>query len=341
MKTPTLQLRELLAWVALACAIVLFSVTISFAQDKPEKKSEIKIKIQRDENGKKTKIDTTITADQLPALKEYLKDLNIDFDADGEGWGFKDGDLQGNGNMTMHFKHPKMSKEDREAFERDMEKLKDEMKDLDHEMQDMHIEMYGFNDGDPENFDLHLKMPRTPTAPMPPSANGFYFYGDDEDSDSGCAHGKHFNFRFHSLNDEIPDSLSGDDHVILYGDKGEEAPVFEKEIITKDGEKVFIYKRKMPKEEMQKVSAGMPVTKVKAYPNPGNGKLSVSFTAPNKGDILITINDEKGKEVYSKSLKDFSGEYFNQIDISDKGKGTYFLKITQGDDSITKKLVVE
>lgn len=335
-------MREMLAWIVLACALILFSVSISFAQDKKQdQKSEIKIKIQKDENGKKTRIDTTITADQLPALKEYLKDLDIDFDADGDAWSLGNG-FNGGGNMNLHFKHDKMSKEDREAFERDMEKLRDEMKDLDKELNGMHIEMFGFDDNDPENFDLHMQFPRTPLPPQGPHA--FYFHNDgDEDGDdeTGCGKGKHFNFKFHALNDELPDSLNDENHIIMYGSKGEETPVFEKEIVTKDGDKIFVFKRKLPKEEQAKASASMPVTKVKVYPNPGNGKISVSFNAAAKGDVLVSITDAKGNEVYSKSLKDFSGEYFNQIDISDQGKGTYFLKITQGDDSITKKLVVE
>ncbi|MEO8087479.1 MAG: hypothetical protein ABI763_11695, partial [Bacteroidota bacterium] len=298
MKTTRLQIREILAWIVLVCAIVLFSVSFSVAQDKKKSKnSEIKIKIQRDENGKKTSIDTTITADQLPALKEYLKDLNIDFDADVNGWGFKDGDIKGSGNMNIHFRHPEMSKEDREAFERDMEKLKSEMKDLDHELKGMHIEMFGFDDNDPENFDLHLKMPRVPKAPMPPgSSNAFYFYGDDDDSDSECDHGKHFNFNFHSMSDDVPDSLNDEKHIILYGAKGEETPVLEKQITTKDGEKIFIFKRALPKSETAKASASMPVTKVKVYPNPGDGKISLSFTANSKGDVLLIISDAKGNE---------------------------------------------
>lgn len=342
MKTTAFNTRELVAWVVLACAILLFSVTVSFAQDKnrkQEKKSEIKIKIQKDENGKKTSIDTTITADQLPALREYLKEMNIDFDADADGWGSGSGNGSGRADVKMHFRHPEMSKEDREAFERDMEKLRDEMDNLDHELKDMHIEMYGFNDSDPENFDFHMEMPRIPDVPMP-SANGFYFY-DDDGSGAGCGQGNHFNFRFHSMNDDVPDSLNDENHIILYGAKGEDTPVLEKEITTSDGDKIFVFKRKLPKEEPPKATASMPVTKVKVYPNPGDGKISISFTAASKGDIEITITDPKGKEVYSKTLSAFSGEYFNEVDISGKGKGTYFLKITQGDDSITKKLVVE
>jgi hypothetical protein len=331
MKTTTLQPREILAWIILVCAIILFSVTVSLAQDIKEKKSEIKIRIQKDADGKQIEIDTTITSDQLPALKEYLKDLDIDLDAESSGSG--NGKME-NGEMVLRFKHPQMSKEEREAFEKEMEGLNKEMEDLDHEMKDFHIEMFGFNDGDPENFDIHMHMPKTPGQP-----DAFYF-GDD-DSDSDCGSGNKFSYRFRHHNDEIPDSLDDEKHVILYGSKGEEAPVIEKEIITKDGNKVFILKRNLPKEAQAKVSASMPITKVKVYPNPGNGKLSVSFTAATKGDVTISITDAKGAEVYNKTIDAFSGEFFSQVDISGKGKGTYYLKIEQGDDSITKKILVE
>jgi outer membrane lipoprotein-sorting protein len=117
--------------------------------------------------------------------------------------------------------------------------------------------------------------------------------------------------------------------------------VLEKEIITSDGEKIFVYKRKLPKEEQSRISASMPITKLKVYPNPGDGKFSLSFTSNTKADVEISITDAKGTAVYSKTIDNFSGEYFNEVNISDKGKGTYYLKITQGEDSITKKILVE
>ena len=74
---------------------------------------------------------------------------------------------------------------------------------------------------------------------------------------------------------------------------------------------------------------------------PSNGKISVSFHARSKNDLTISITDVRGKEVFSDKQNDFSGEYSNQVDLSNKGKGTYFIKITHGDDSITKKIMVE
>ena len=85
----------------------------------------------------------------------------------------------------------------------------------------------------------------------------------------------------------------------------------------------------------------MTITKVKVYPNPGNGKLSVSFNSNTRADVNVSITDAKGAEVFNKTIDGFSGEYAEQIDISGKGKGVYYLKISQGEESITKKILVE
>src|SRR3954462_6898143 len=81
MKTHTSNPKELVAWVVLIFAVVLFSISFAFAQDKKRKDDgKIHINIVKDENGKKVRIDTTVAEKDLPALKEYLKEKNIDFD---------------------------------------------------------------------------------------------------------------------------------------------------------------------------------------------------------------------------------------------------------------------
>jgi hypothetical protein len=130
---------------------------------------------------------------------------------------------------------------------------------------------------------------------------------------------------------------------VVRGSQGEERPEFEKEISGKDGEKIWIYKRKLPAtaEITKRKGEGLGVGRMKVYPNPSDGRFSVSFKAASKGDINISVTDNNGKEVYKQTMKDFEGEYFQQVDISGKGKGSYYIKITSGDDTITKKILVE
>src|SRR5258706_5299576 len=119
MKTYSIQPREVFAWIVFVCAVVLFSCTIAFAQDKKSTEPTVHIKIEKNENGKKTKIDTTVTKDKLPQLKEYLKDSGIDLDGDDEhGFSFDHNFSPDNGNFAFHF--------DREKFRNDMKNLHEE-----------------------------------------------------------------------------------------------------------------------------------------------------------------------------------------------------------------------
>jgi hypothetical protein len=87
----------------------------------------------------------------------------------------------------------------------------------------------------------------------------------------------------------------------------------------------------------QKLKAG----EMKFYPNPANGKFNLAFDLPTKGDTEINIMSIEGKSVYSEKLPAFSGHYDKEIDISQNPKGTYFVKITQGDHTQVKKIVSE
>ena len=80
---------------------------------------------------------------------------------------------------------------------------------------------------------------------------------------------------------------------------------------------------------------------LKVFSNPSDGKFVVQFNLPEEGDTGITITDINGKEVYTETIKNFSGDYNKTISISDKPKGTYFVKVTQNGYSSTRSVVVQ
>ncbi|MFI5205896.1 MAG: T9SS type A sorting domain-containing protein, partial [Candidatus Paceibacterales bacterium] len=141
--------------------------------------------------------------------------------------------------------------------------------------------------------------------------------------------------------EDVPDSLNDENHISIVGKTGEDKPEFEKEIDGKNGEKIFVYKRKLPKEsEKSKTSLG--INHLKVYPNPSpQGKISLSFHATPDAEVTVSITDAKGKEIFVDKKKNFEGEYFNEINLSGKGKGDYVIKISQGDDMVSKKIAVE
>jgi hypothetical protein len=83
------------------------------------------------------------------------------------------------------------------------------------------------------------------------------------------------------------------------------------------------------------------VTDLNIFPNPGTGSFNMKFSLNNKEKTEIKIFDINGKEVYKENIDRFDGEYNNQIDISDKGKGTFFINIRQGDKLMNKKIIIE
>ncbi len=83
------------------------------------------------------------------------------------------------------------------------------------------------------------------------------------------------------------------------------------------------------------------VKSLNAYPNkPSNNKLNVKFTAPEKGDVTITVTDINGKEIGKEKIKDFSGEYIGQIELKGMAKGTVFVTVVQGADGTVKRVVL-
>jgi hypothetical protein len=79
-----------------------------------------------------------------------------------------------------------------------------------------------------------------------------------------------------------------------------------------------------------------------SYPNkPFNGKLNVRFKAPEKGNVTISVTDVNGKEITSEQLKDYSGLYLGQIDVKKSGAGVYFVRVTQSNDGVVRRVQVD
>jgi hypothetical protein len=333
MKAQTFNPKETVAWIVLIFAIALFSVSIALAQDKKKKdEGKIHINIVKDENGKKVKIDTTVAEKDLPTLKEYLKEKDIDFDFSDHGRKLmikRDGD----NDIVMNMYHDFMSKEDKEKLKEEMKKLHKGLGKMKEEMKNIHIEMLG--DNNDSDYSFNMVVP--PGLPGSPHTFSYSFDGDENESPFLHRHS------FNLFDEDVPDSLRDEEHVVVRGQKGEERPEFEKEIAGNDGEKIWVYKRNLPAsaELTKRKGEGLDVSRLKVYPNPSNGKFSISFKSVIKGDIEVAVTDSNSKKVFNQSLKDFEGEYFQQIDISDKGKGAFYIKITSGDDTISKKVLVE
>lgn len=89
------------------------------------------------------------------------------------------------------------------------------------------------------------------------------------------------------------------------------------------------------------VAAGR-VQSLSAYPNnPDNSVLNLRFSAPQPGDVHITVTDTQGKEVGKKTIKDFSGEFVGQIELKKNTKGTLFVTVVQNEDGTVRRVVLK
>jgi len=79
--------------------------------------------------------------------------------------------------------------------------------------------------------------------------------------------------------------------------------------------------------------------RISFFPNPSAGLVNLNFTTTQTGEITISLFDGNGSTLFFEQLKNFSGEYNNQIDLNNQPNGTYYLQILQNGKAYSKKLV--
>lgn len=74
-------------------------------------------------------------------------------------------------------------------------------------------------------------------------------------------------------------------------------------------------------------------------PNPTSGVFQVSFTPQLEGKIEISLLDQSGKQVYLHNLNAQKQKYIEEINISERANGIYFLVINQNNKIFSKKVI--
>ncbi len=79
---------------------------------------------------------------------------------------------------------------------------------------------------------------------------------------------------------------------------------------------------------------------VSIYPNPNNGQFTLTFTTVELMNYNIQLHDANGKLVFENELKNFTGSYSKEVDVTKNGKGEYFLSITNSKNQKIEKVIV-
>jgi plastocyanin len=74
------------------------------------------------------------------------------------------------------------------------------------------------------------------------------------------------------------------------------------------------------------------------YPNPTSNQINIQYSAMNSKSLSVSIFNSIGQIV--KDIESFTSAD-QIINISSLESGLYFVKISQGEESVTKKLIVE
>ena len=75
-------------------------------------------------------------------------------------------------------------------------------------------------------------------------------------------------------------------------------------------------------------------------PNPTSGQVNVALNSPRLATIGIKVYDQSGKLIYEDQKSNYSGQYFDRIDLGNKAAGIYFIRITgNGKEVKTEKIV--
>ena len=79
--------------------------------------------------------------------------------------------------------------------------------------------------------------------------------------------------------------------------------------------------------------------KVKVYPNPTNGELTINYDLSTDQDVEILVRDLSGKLLYRKQIAGVEGENEGQLNLSTYTKGLYLLQLKSGERNVTRKVV--
>jgi subtilisin-like proprotein convertase family protein len=76
------------------------------------------------------------------------------------------------------------------------------------------------------------------------------------------------------------------------------------------------------------------------YPNPNNGNFNIQFNSNSSKDISLEVFDLRGRNVYTNSYKN-NGFFNENIQLNSVQSGVYLVSINDGENKITKKVVLQ
>lgn len=86
---------------------------------------------------------------------------------------------------------------------------------------------------------------------------------------------------------------------------------------------------------------GLDLESLNVYPNPSNGEFSVSLESSREAHLNLYVFNQAGQRVFTEKLKKMSGSETIELDLTNQPAGVYYVNLTDGNTSSTRKVVIE
>lgn len=77
------------------------------------------------------------------------------------------------------------------------------------------------------------------------------------------------------------------------------------------------------------------------YPNPTSGNIHISIKNADFSELQITVVDVLGTAIYSGLEKGISSDFLTQINLQHVPSGMYYIKLSNGNDHVINKLIIQ
>lgn len=353
----------------ITAGVLVFSFS-AFSQDtttkdKGGKKMHIKIEIEKD--GKTTKVDTTINPEELAALNEHLKQLDINIGSPADFpmlHSFKfNGDEK---EWEEHMRKLEQELEDKEInmedFQKQMEAMYEKMKDH-HQMFQYKYKTY--SDSDKQLLEIERELDKLDNMNM-----NFNFNNDGKKK-TITIEGDNLNI----YGDDL--KIDGDD-VKIKSDDGKKEIIIKSKTKPdgKDGKRskereskkvIIIMKSSVTPEKQKAEFAAEPTNEnqnptgtenanrvrvvegkgnpwfsdLSCYPNPSVGEFTVSLRLNNPEAAELKIMDMAGREVFAENIPENTEWVEKQIKLPSNSSAAYLLILRQGNNWHHEKIFVK
>ncbi len=346
--TTRLNSKEILSWLVLLIAILLFSSSLLYAQsEKGKEKGKITVRIHKDLNGESLDIDTSFDIHNKAALKEMLENLELELKESGTGAYM----IQSRGRSSVK---RKSGQSDRESDEEIRQSLEETLAEAEKAISEIKINI---SDAEGEAFNFSFSMPdcsmsgkfEEMAAGNEPACKKSCSIPECKLKCCDLSMSRRGRIWTDNKSDQFHDSLMNEEYLVVPADDDESVPVYEKEIIHPDGSRSYLFKRQYKGSGMESPMEDSPgkarkesgLLNLRYYPNPADGIINISFESDSNAEALLEVMDTNGNILHTEKFPVQKGSIVRKLDLGKLKSGSYFLKITQEGSSVSKKLIIK